>query len=269
MSVHDEVTVRDRIVEIFETQSRTQRLSLEVVAEIDSTNRYVLELAAGGAPTGTACLARTQTKGRGRRGKGWVGPSGNIYLSLLWRFHNSFEALSGLSLAVGVAVAELALVDYGVEGVALKWPNDVMHKGAKMCGILVETTAPRNDEIAAVVGVGLNVTMEQEAAQKIAQQWTDLSTATGSVMSYEDVAGRLLARLFTALAAFERDGLDTLRQRWNQFDALMGREVVATGSHDETRGRAKGIDATGALLIDVNGVEHRVLSGEVSLRPAS
>jgi len=258
---------KDRVLVNFRAKDRDFDLVLDVLPEVDSTNRYMLDEAVRGAMTGSACLARTQTAGRGRRGKSWLAPVGNIYLSLLWRFNNSFESVSGLSLVAGAAVAEL-VASYAVKSVALKWPNDVLCDGKKICGILVETLILKEDMWAAVVGVGLNVRMNEQLGKDITQPWTDLSTGAGRELCCNEVAGRLLAALVQAIKQFERHGLEAVLPRWNQFDILAGREVVATASQGETRGIAKGIDATGALLIEVDGVIHRVLSGDVSLRLA-
>ena len=119
-------------------------------AELDR----MLRQAEAGLPSGSVCVAEQQTAGRGRRGRPWVSPyAGNIYLSVLWRFAQGATALEGLSLAVGVAVAT-ALERSGVQGVGLKWPNDVLHEGAKLGGILLEMVGDATGACAVVIGVG-------------------------------------------------------------------------------------------------------------------
>ena len=121
---------------------------------MDSTNAEPMRQAeAGGAP-GLVCTAEQQTAGRGRRGRQWVSPfASNLYLSLVWEFSQGAAALEGLSLAVGVAVAR-ALAACDVPAVQLKWPNDVLHDGAKLGGILLEMTGDAAGACQVVVGVG-------------------------------------------------------------------------------------------------------------------
>ena len=149
----DELAIRNELSP--ETKSRIAEI--EIHAELDSTNSRLMRLAAcDSVPLGTVCLAECQTQGRGRIGRVWhTPPGGNICLSLLWRF-NDFNAFSGLSLAIGVAIVR-ALRTAGVEGVGLKWPNDILWRERKLGGILVEVSGEAHDNHSVVIGIGLNV----------------------------------------------------------------------------------------------------------------
>ncbi|MBP8162925.1 MAG: biotin--[acetyl-CoA-carboxylase] ligase, partial [Propionivibrio sp.] len=114
------------------------RFDVDSLAECASTNTELLVHAERGAPSGSVLVADRQTAGRGSRGRSWLAsPEASLTFSVLWRFEGGLERMSGLSLAVGVAVVE-ALEACGAAGVKLKWPNDILHQDAKLGGILVE-----------------------------------------------------------------------------------------------------------------------------------
>lgn len=129
-----------RIGETLAATGRAPPVRLEIHQRIDSTNRHLMREAAHGAPSGTVCLAERQTAGQGRHGRCWVSPFGaNLYLSILWRYPCGPAGLSGLSLAAGAVVAD-ALRQLGVQGLVLKWPNDLLWGGRKLGGILLEVS---------------------------------------------------------------------------------------------------------------------------------
>jgi len=243
--------------------------TLEVLDSVDSTNAELLRRAGEGAASGLVCTAERQTAGRGRRGRHWVSPyAGNIYLSLLWHFDEGAAALEGLSLAVGVAVAQ-ALADCGVDGVRLKWPNDVLHDGAKLGGILLEMSGDADGPCQVVVGIGLNVAMPPAAAGAIEQAWTDLTAAcAGSPPDRNALLAGLLNALLPLLAGFGSGGFAPWRERWQALDAFAQRSVVLDTGVRRLAGIARGVDARGALCLETaTGVQH-MHGGEVSLRPA-
>ena len=257
----------DRIKAAARARGLPVAMELHLHDEVDSTNRLALDAAAAGAPSGYVCMAETQTSGRGRQGKRWCSPRGNLYLSLLWRLPTNTTPNDGLSIAVGVTVAEL-VSRWGADSIAVKWPNDVYCGGSKLAGILVETSRSPNAVPATVVGIGLNFQMP-ESNPGIDQTWTDLSRATGGTLDRNRIAGELIASVLTTVDGFQRQGLEPLLPRWRQLDMMRGREVEVWSAHTRTQGTARGIDPQGALLVDVNGIQQRILSGEVSLRPIS
>ena len=136
---------------------------LEIFKSIDSTNKYAREKAEQAPASGSVVLAEQQSAGRGRRGKTWVSPfAANIYLSIVWDFEQGAQALEGLSLAVGVAVKR-ALNAQGVNGVQLKWPNDIYVEGQKLGGILLEMIGDPAGQCSVIVGVGINVAMPESS----------------------------------------------------------------------------------------------------------
>ena len=239
--------------------------SLAVLGEIDSTNRFLMDAARDGAPGGYACVAEYQSRGQGRRGRGFVSPIGNIYLSVLWRFVQDASFLSGLSVAIGVVVAEVCQ-RLGVTEAGVKWPNDVLWQGRKLSGILVETQTDPMAGVAVVVGVGLNFRMAKEPGASIGQSWVDIQSAAQCLPNRNEAVGCLLEAILLGLEEFSSHGFTPFKSRWNQNDVMKGRPVVLRGNDDSIEGLANGVDEIGALLLDVDGVTRSVMTGDLSLR---
>lgn len=240
--------------------------ALEVHWAIDSTSSE-LARRRDALPDGAVIMAEGQQAGRGRRGREWLSPPGlNIYASLLKRFDSGFAGLSGLSLAVGVAVVE-ALADLGVSGAGLKWPNDVMAGDAKLAGILVELSGEYQGPCSAIVGVGLNVRLTEAMHAQIGQSATDLvALCDGEVPSRNVVAARLVTRLREGLARFDAAGFAAFSDRFAALDRLHGRHLRLTGAQGTFEGVGAGVDELGALRVRTTGGEIRVDSAEVSVR---
>lgn len=254
---------------------------LEVLPQIPSTNTRVLELLKSGEYQRCCiCTAESQTAGRGRRGRQWVSPfAQNIYLSLSWRFEQGVVATEGLSLAVGVAIVD-ALDKVGVQGAALKWPNDVLYDGRKLGGVLLEITGDMSGECHVVVGLGLNVAMslsrsltqdsaQGQASSQIDQPWVDIhEILNGSPPSRTALVSALLAELLPLLSSYERRGFSEYMDRWQAHAAFVGEQVsVSTGSKS-TCGTMLGVASNGALQLMVDGECKEFVGGEVSLRVA-
>ena len=243
---------------------------VRVVAATGSTNSDLLRNAATLA-SGAVLAAEHQSAGRGRRGRGWhAAPGGGLMFSLLWAFPKGTGALSGLSLAVGVAVAR-ALEAAGAPAVKLKWPNDLLvRRGegfAKLGGILIELAGAANGAAHAVIGVGVNVDLGGAAAC-IDQPATDLKTL-GLGQTRNALLALLLEHLLAILRTFERSGFAELSEEWNLRHAYAGHNVILTGEGSTSvEGIATGVDASGALLLQTRHGRQKVVSGEVSLRPA-
>ena len=238
---------------------------LRVVGEIDSTNRFLMDAARDGAGSGYACVAEYQSRGQGRRGRGFVSPIGNIYQSVLWRFDTDPSFLSGLSVAIGVLVAETCK-RLGVAEVGVKWPNDVYWRARKLSGILVETLTDPTRGSAVVVGVGVNFRMAKKPGESIGQSWADLHTASPRVLNRNNAVACLLEAILLGLEQFAREGFAPFKSRWNEHDVMRDKAVVLQGGDDRTQGTAAGVDETGALLLNIDGVTRVVTTGDVSLR---
>ena len=260
---------KDRILQTMDIRYRAHVPHVDVHWSLDSTNGYLMELAKYGAQSGHSCLAEFQTAGRGRRGRTWISPfGGNVYLSQLWRFQCGPAGLGGLSLAVAVAVAR-CLQNLGITGFQLKWPNDILFNGKKLAGILLEIAGEAVGPTSVVAGVGINVQMNDQAAKDIDQPWTDLRSICKAKLSRNRLVGQLLSELVKMHQEYEQKGLAPFLEEWQRYDGCFGRPVRLLMHDTEIVGIARGVDAGGALKLEVAGTIRLFHSGEISLRAAN
>ncbi|MEY4475666.1 MAG: bifunctional protein BirA [Pseudomonadota bacterium] len=235
-----------------------------VFSVVDSTNQYLLDRI-GELKSGDACVAEYQHAGRGRRGRQWVSPFGaNLYLSMFWRLEQGPAAAIGLSLAVGIVMAEV-LCKLGAEQVRVKWPNDLYLNDKKLAGILVELTGKTGDAAQLVIGAGINLTMRESATNVINQDWINLQEA-GVNINRNKLTAELLSELRLAVVKFEKEGLSAFISRWREMDNYLDRPVKLIIGDQEIFGIARGIDEQGALLLEQNGNVRPYIGGEISLR---
>ena len=265
-----ELLERERILAAIASPCAKAISDIHVHLEVDSTNNWIREVALNGAASGTVCVAEMQSAGRGRRGRTWVSPfAASLYLSLLWRSNCGAAALGGLSLVTGIAILR-ALQSLGIEGAGLKWPNDVLAGTDKLAGVLIDVVGESNGPCALIVGVGINMNMPGEAAHAIDQSWTDLRRLDcDTVLSRNELAGRVLTELIPVMELFEREGLQPFLDDWRRYDLVSGQRVDLLLPNERISGTACGIDAGGALLVNTRDGRRRFLSGDVSLRVAS
>lgn len=258
---------QERILAELTAAARVSVSRLETHTVLDSTNRYLLAGARDGWPSGVVCLAEQQTAGRGRQGRSWLTPFGaSLAYSLLWRFTAPPEALSGLSLATGIATARV-LRKIGVSEAGLKWPNDVWWRRRKLGGILLESGGVAGD-FYVVAGVGLNLALPRQDAVAIDQPWVDLQEipGTGSI-SRNGLAAVLISELVETFREFQQRGFADLTAEWARFDQVEGCSISLQLPNARVSGIARGVDATGALLLEtVDGVVKPYIGGEISLR---
>lgn len=237
-----------------------------VLPVVDSTNQYLLDRLAE-LTSGDACIAEYQQAGRGRRGRQWISPFGaNLYLSMFWRLEQGPAAAMGLSLVIGIVMAEV-LQRLGAEQVRVKWPNDLYLNDRKLAGILVELTGKTGDAAQLVLGAGINMAMRDSNASQIDQRWINLQEA-GITIDRNELAAKLLNELRRSLRQFEIDGLAPFISRWRQLDNFIDRPVKLLIGEQQIFGIARGIDQQGALLLEQEGVIKPFIGGEISLRSA-
>ncbi|SFU21450.1 BirA family transcriptional regulator, biotin operon repressor / biotin-[acetyl-CoA-carboxylase] ligase [Kosakonia arachidis] len=240
--------------------------NIAVLPVIDSTNQYLLDRL-NELHSGDACVAEYQQAGRGRRGRKWISPFGsNLYISMYWRLDQGPAAAIGLSLVIGIVMAEV-LRDLGAAEVRVKWPNDLYLQDRKLAGILVELTGKTGDAAQIVVGAGVNLMMRKAQAEDISQSWINLQEA-GVRIDRNMLAIRLVSELRTALKCFEQEGLAPFLSRWVKLDNFINRPVKLIIGEKEIVGISRGIDEQGALLLERDGVIKPWVGGEISLRSA-
>lgn len=264
-----ELLNKQLILEGLSLESSKYISQLELLTSLPSTSKYLLQKnQSQKLNSGMVCIAEMQTSGKGRLGRAWVSPfAQNLYISFLWNFKTGIGALSGLSLACGIAVCH-ALKNIGLNGHALKWPNDILFEESKLAGILVEIQGESQDEYTAIVGIGINCNMTAQEANQIDQPWTDIKKAIlGKPFSRNALASELIGQVLKVLSAFESEGLKPLLPEWNKYDACKDKNVKIIAGATSSLGVAKGVTELGELklLNSVGEIEH-ITSGEVSLR---
>ena len=246
--------------------AQVQTGKVAVLPVIDSTNQYLLDRISE-LRSGDACVAEYQQAGRGHRGRKWFSPFGaNLYLSMYWRLEQGPAAAIGLSLVIGIIMAEV-LQELGAENVRVKWPNDLYLGDRKLAGILVELTGKTGDAAQIVIGAGINLSMRRAESDVINQGWVNLQEA-GVVIDRNTLAVRLINALRSALQSFEQEGLSPWLSRWKKLDNFINRPVKLIIGEREIFGISRGIDAQGALLLEQDGVINPWMGGEISLRSA-
>ena len=243
----------------------SQRMTIDALPTCESTSTVLLQRARQGASTPSLLVADQQTAGRGRRGRSWLSSAADsLTFSLLWHFERSLADMTGLSLAVGVAVAR-ALEACGASPIGLKWPNDVLLDGGKVAGILIdlETATPG---VLAVIGIGLNLQLPRSDDDMLYPP-AALAQSLASLPERHQLLACLLRELIVVLDGFAQHGFTALRDDWQARHAWQNRRVgLFEAGLPEREGICLGADADGALLLQTASGKQRFFSGDVSLR---
>lgn len=235
--------------------------------ETDSTNSRARQLGEEGWPHGTLAVADCQLAGRGRRGRNWVSPRGTgIWMSILLRPKVPPQAASMMTLVAALAVAKGIRQAAGLE-TQIKWPNDIVHNGRKICGILTEMSTEGDWIRYGVIGIGINVNTSQFPPE-LQDTATSLKLELGKDVKRAGVVAACMEAFEPYYEIYERDkDLSGLIQEYNSLSANIGRQVKVLNPSGSYEGQALGIDSTGSLLVkDQEGQIRTVISGEVSVR---
>jgi len=249
---------------------------LEIMDEVPSTNTHLMQQAAKGAAHVTCIAAHVQSKGRGRRGRTWISHLGaSLTFSLLWRFQCGAAALSGLSLAVGVALIR-ALNSLGVSNAQLKWPNDVLVSDGngsykKLAGILIDLQGDMDGPSSAVIGVGVNLNLPENVLKSIDQPAIDLACVTANAgiapIEQSKLLGILLKNLAEVLSDFEQNGFLGVRDEWLRYHAYQDKPVrMLLPNGTDVQGVVKNVADDGILLVETALGLQRFSAGEISLK---
>lgn len=235
--------------------------------ELPSTNLQAKLDAENGAAQGTLLVADMQTAGRGRRGRSWSSPEGtNVYFTLILKPDFRVDLASMITLVMGLAVADGIRDTCGLDA-CIKWPNDIVIGGKKVCGMLAEMSVEKDYIHYVVMGVGINVGM-QTFPPEIADMATCLQTECGHRVPRAELIANVMKEFETSYEIFQKDGsLKSLMERYNSLLANQNREVRVLAPGAEFQGISRGINELGELLVEKSdGTITKVYAGEVSIR---
>ena len=256
-----------RIKQSVDTFVQSEISALELAFISESTNRHLMDKLPHENIHGHVVLAEYQSAGKGSKdNRTWVSPlGGGIYLSIGWHFDAYPSSFAALSLSTGVAVVR-ALQQCGVEGLGLKWPNDIISKGDKLGGILIESRGITKGHCDIVIGIGINVRIPTQAHALIGQPFTDLSRLTRTLPPRNQLVAAIISATFDMLLEFSRNGFSRFIEEWRRLDHFAGKEACLVFPDRTLNGRVLGIENNGMLAMSINGSKHQFASGELSLR---
>lgn len=247
----------------------TERMGREILyfSRIDSTNQYAKKIAEEGADDGTLVIADEQTAGKGRSGRSWVTPPGAaVSFTLVLRPKLPPENISMVTLVMGLAVANALRKLYGLNA-GIKWPNDVVVSGRKICGILTEMSAEIREVHYIVIGTGINVNIAH-FPEEIRKTATSLSLELGRDVNRAELIAEIMKEFEHLYGLFEERGsLKDLREKYNSICVNREQDVRVLDPKGERIGRSHGINDEGILIVELeDGSILEVSSGEVSVR---
>lgn len=264
---------KEAIVASLPAASRSLMERADVLLTVDSTNRFVADLPPPQAGYFQLCTTEVQNAGRGRRGRTWVAPFGSgVCMSLGWQFAEAPPTFSALSLAVGVAVVK-AFRRLDIQGVGLKWPNDLQWQGRKLGGILIEMRGESAGPAQVIIGIGINMRMPAAIRMQLVEREAALIADVHEIMRDQTptrniLIGAVVTELLQMLQTFTVRGFAPFKDEWHELDTLANAPVKVISGSQTTLGTARGVDTDGTLLVDVDGELRKFVSGEVSLRAA-
>lgn len=272
LSLLDEKLIREEVA-----KRLLEEVSITVLPTTPSTNDVIIDKHKSFTGHCAVCLAETQTLGRGRKARQWISPFGeHLYFSLGWVSSTGTAALDGLSLAIGLQLAQL-LIEVGVKGVSLKWPNDVLVNGAKIAGILIELTGDANGPCDITIGIGINVNFASELMNELDKPWTTLlselknrpsgisSVYENGVISRNWLAILLTEHMIVGMKKFFEFGFSGFKADWQGFDFYYNKSISLVVNGKLTEGVGKGVDDRGEYRLNSDGRLILVSSGELEL----
>ncbi len=245
------------------------KFGIEILLQAGSSNTLLMQRAsavvsAGGAPSGSVLAVEIQTAGRGRLGRTWHSGLGTaLTFSLLWRFDCGLNGMSGLSLAVGVALVR-ALNELGGQGLKLKWPNDVLTEQGKLAGVLIEAQGDMLGPSAVVIGIGLNYILPPNLERQIDQPASAIDTVCAAMPTRNQLLAAILRELAGVLEQFADGGFAALRGEWEQYHVHQHRSIQMQMANGElVKGIARGVSDAGELRLETLQGMRNFNSGEV------
>ena len=238
---------------------------IHLLPSVASTNTLAMEMAANGSPEGTVVIAETQTGGKGRLGRKWISPKGNLYLSVILRPAVPLQKAPLITLMGAVAIVSAIRTTCGLEA-GIKWPNDILVSGKKVSGLLTELSAEQDRIRHIVLGIGVDVNMELEALPpEVREQTTTLAEASGKTMDRTLLLRQILRDLDRWYGVFLSNGPEVLRE-WRSLNLTTGSRVAVSGAGETLEGLARGVDDEGRLVVGLDdGTMRTVAAGDVTI----
>jgi len=236
--------------------------------EVGSTNNWAKELAELDAPEGTVAIAETQTAGRGRLGRKWISPKGGLWFSIIFRPKLKPQETVKLVFLACLAVAETIRDMYGLK-TEIKWPNDVLVDGRKVCGILSEMKTVGEKVDYAIIGVGVNANfdVEKEFPEELWEKATSVQKALGRKIALEELFKALLEKMDNLYQIFLKEGFKPILEKWKDLAYFLGCEVEVYGDGEKFEGIASSVGDDGALILKLkDGSERRIFAGDLSIK---
>lgn len=247
---------------------KTKIFGKEVLSynKLNSTNDLAYGLAEKSAKEGVIVLAEEQARGRGRFGRSWVSPpKSGIYLSCILRPDMPPNEIPRITLLAAVSVAKAIRQTCGLEAM-IKWPNDILIRGKKVCGILTEMKAEQDTIRFVIVGLGINVNTPLEALPKGASSVKEELRAAGSdiAVSRVELAKRVLELLEENYIRMKKEGFDSMIEEWKNLSAMLGARIKVILPNRTFEGQAHDIDSDGSLVVRLDsGISEKVSSGDI------
>jgi len=233
--------------------------------EVGSTQEVAKRLANDGAKEGAIVIAERQSNGRGRMGRGWFSPSGGVWLSVILRPRTNLQA-QRFTLLAGVAVARAVNLFYGLEA-KIKWPNDILVNGKKVCGILAEVSAEMDAINYLILGIGVNVNVYLTTADgKLLQTATSIKEVLGRKVSRVGFVQVMLEELEQLYRLLSAEGFKPILSEWKKLSGILGAWIRVSFRGEEFEGWARDVDEDGFLIVELDdGSLRRVVAGDVHI----
>ncbi len=248
-------------------QTRTFGRQLKILNVTSSTQEEVRRLAEEGAPSGTLVIAEEQTGGRGRQGKKWFSPPHKgIWMSLLLRPQRPLSFAPQLTLLTAVAVCRAVRKVSGIDA-GIKWPNDLLVQGKKICGILIESAGEDERIKYCITGIGIDVNVDRdEMPAELHDIATSLKMESGQVQNRAELIAAVMYELELLYTLYEEEGFAPIRHLWEALSVTLGRRVTVKTAQGDVNGTAEALDESGALVVlDDGGKNIMIFSGDVQL----
>jgi BirA family biotin operon repressor/biotin-[acetyl-CoA-carboxylase] ligase len=238
---------------------------IQFLSEVASTNTLAMEMAADGTPEGTVVIAETQTNGKGRLGRTWISPKGNLYLSVVLRPNIPIHKAPLITLTGAVAVASAIRTTCGLEA-GIKWPNDILISGKKVSGLLTEMSAEQDRIRHIVLGIGVDVNMEMgELPPEVRRLTTTLAAEAGAKINRTALLQQVLRDLERWYQKFLNNHADVLEE-WKKLNMTVGNRITVSGAGEDLDGLAQGVDSDGRLIVRLDdGAVRTVAAGDVTI----